>query len=57
MAFHVEVKFTNLNRIAKEHDIKLKELFVAIRWILHSPFEDEPFDFYLIGSRQEKHNV
>lgn len=57
MAFHDEVKFSNPNRSAEEHDRKLKELLVAIRWSLQLPFEDEPFDFHLIGSRPTKHNA
>ena len=54
MAFHDEVKFSNPNRSIEAHDRKLKELLVAIRWSLRLPFEDEPFDFHLIGSQPPK---
>lgn len=57
MAFHDEVKFSNPNQNAEGHDRKLKELLVAIRWSLQLPFEDEEFDFHLIGSRPTKHNA
>lgn len=57
MAFHDEVKFTNPNRSAEGHDRKLKELLIAIRWSLRLPFENEPFDYHLIGSQPTKQNA
>jgi len=57
MAFHDEVKFSKPNRSPAGHDKKLKELLVAIRWSLQLPFEDEPFEFHLIGSRPTKLNA
>ncbi|UCD88663.1 MAG: hypothetical protein JSW04_09335 [Desulfobacterales bacterium] len=56
MAFHDEAKLSNLNRSIEAHDRKLKELLVAIRWSLRLPFENEPFDFHLIGS-EPTHNT
>ena len=56
MAFHDEVKLSTLNRSIEAHDRKLKELLVAIRWSLRLPFENEPFDFHLIGS-EPTHNT
>lgn len=54
MAFHDEVKFSNPNRSSEGHDKKLKELLKEIRWSLQLPFENEPFEFHLIGSRPTK---
>lgn len=51
MAFHDAVKFSNPNRSPEEHDKKLNELLVAIRWSLRLPFESESFEFHLIGSQ------
>jgi len=53
-AFHDEMKFSNAERSAEGHDKKLKELLEAMRWSLELPFEAEPFDFHLIGSRPKQ---
>jgi hypothetical protein len=57
MAFHNEVESSNPNQSTEGHDKKLKELLVAIRWSLQLPFENQAFDFHLIGSRQTKYNA
>ena len=57
MAFHDEIKSSNLNPYEESHEKKFEELLVAIRWSLQLPFENESFNFHLISSQPFKKNA